>query len=81
MSSPAVHDWMSVGEPVPLSWVQVGEPVATAPWIRVGAPTQTMLTADGYKVWVGVGEPAVVVGAAVGDLYIDSDSGMLYRLD
>ena len=53
----------------------------TLSWIQVGEPVQTMLTPDGYRVWVGAGPPTVVVGAAVGELYFDSDTGWLYRLD
>jgi hypothetical protein len=58
--------------------VGLGLPVA---WIHVGAPTQVWLSADGHRVWVGTGVPAVVPGATYGDLYLDADTGILYRLD
>lgn len=40
-----------------------------------------MLTGDGYRIWVDSGAPSIVVGATSGDLYLDPDTGILYRLD
>ena len=60
-------------------------PVAQEPvvlwWLTAGAPELVMLTPDGYRIWVAAGPPGLVVGASAGDLYLDSDAGMLYRLD
>ena len=63
-----------------ISWITAGQPAALA-WLRTGAPAQTMITGAGVRTWVGAGPPIVVVGAGVGDLYLDSTTGMLYRLD
>lgn len=65
-----------------VQWVQLGDVMtATVRWIHVGEPIQTMLTPDGYRVWIGTGAPHIVSGATAGDLYLDTDTGMLYRLD
>lgn len=58
----------------------VADPVVLS-WLTVGPPEQVMLTSSGYRIWVAPGPPSLVVGAAAGDLYLDSDSGELYRLD
>lgn len=72
--------WAVAGAPSSVEFVHTER--ATPPsWMQVGAPVQTMLTPEGQRVWVGDGAPTVVFGAAVGDLYLDSATGMLYRLD
>ena len=68
------------GAPVVLSGPQAGDPVALG-GMQVAAPVQTMVTADGYRVWVGEQVPTIVPGAQVGDLYLDAATGILYRLD
>lgn len=68
------------GPAVSLQRVHVGEPVALG-GVQVADAVQTMTTAEGLRVWVGQQRPTVVVGAAVGDLYIDAVTGLLYRLD
>lgn len=73
--------WTDVGEPSVLTWVVAGDAVQTGAWVIAGEPVQTMLTGEDYRVWIGEGAPSIVVGASVGDLYLDADSGMLYRLD
>lgn len=72
--------WAVAGAPSRVEFVHT-EGAASPGWMQVGDPVQTMLTPDGHRVWVGDGAPTVVFGAAVGDLYMDSATGMLYRLD
>lgn len=38
------------------------------------------VSADGQRVWVGTGLPTVVPGSSPNDLYLDDDTGYLYRL-
>lgn len=68
------------GEPVALERVHAGAPVALG-GLQVAAAVQTMITAEGLRVWVGQQRPTVVVGAQVGDMYLDAATGLLYRLD
>lgn len=68
-SNPTVVGQYTAGEPITLSW-------ATA-----GSAQQVVLTPDGYRIWVDDGEPSVVVGAEMGDLYLDSNTGNLFRLN
>lgn len=68
------------GPAVTLERVHTGAPVALS-GVLVAEAVQTMTTAEGLRVWVGQQQPTVVVGAAVGDLYIDAITGLLYRLD
>lgn len=72
--------WAQAGAPSRVEFVHTEDAAATG-WMQVGDPVQTMLTPDGHRVWVGDGVPTVVFGAQVGDLYMDSATGMLYRLD
>lgn len=72
--------WAVAGAPSRVEFVHAEGKAATS-WLQVGDPVQTMLTPDGHRVWVGDGAPTVVFGAQVGDLYMDSATGMLYRLD
>lgn len=74
--------WAVAGEPSEVQFVHIEDPtVISHGWMQVGDPVQTMLTPDGHRVWIGEQPPTVVFGAQVGDLYLDSTSGMLYRLD
>lgn len=68
------------GEPVALERVHAGEPVVFGGF-EVAPAVQTMITAEGLRVWVGQQRPTVVVGAQVGDMYLDAATGLLYRLD
>lgn len=62
-----------------VEWAQAGSPI-TLSWVSAGQPSQVVLTPEGSRVWVAAGEPFIVVGAEPGDFYLDSDSGLLYRL-
>lgn len=74
--------WAVAGAPSRVEFVHTEQAASGEHgWMQVGNPVQTMLTPDGHRVWVGDGAPTVVFGAQVGDLYLDSASGMLYRLD
>lgn len=68
------------GQPVALERVHTGEPVALG-GLQVAAAVQTMITAEGLRVWVGQQPPTVIVGAQLGDMYLDAATGLLYRLD
>ena len=68
------------GEAVTLERVHAGAPVVLS-GMQVASAVQTMITAEGLRVWVGEQPPAVVVGAQVGDMYLDAATGLLYRLD
>lgn len=68
------------GEPIVLHGAQAGQPVMVG-GMQVSTPVQTMVTSDGHRVWVGEQSPTIVPGAQVGDLYLHSGTGMLYRLD
>ena len=80
-TGPAIDlSWQNRVEPTEVEHLQAGEPTDVA-WLHVTAPVQTMLTGDGHRVWVGDVVPTVVPGAQVGDLYLHSETGTLYRLD
>lgn len=92
-SDPIVLGQYTAGPPVTLSWVSagaaeqvvLGQYTAGSPvtlcWVTAGPAQQVVLTPDGYRVWVDDGAPSIVPGAEVGDLYLDSSDGNLYRLD
>ena len=63
---------VDIGPAVSLPTLVLGDPVSI--------PVLTVRT-DGTFVWVGEGEPTIVPGAALGNLYLDDLSGTVYRLD
>jgi len=84
-----------IGDPVVVSPLHVADPVDAGPRLNVGGPADLRqhlnlgdavslpvltIQADGQRVWVGTGLPDVVPGAVPNDLFLDSGSGVLYRL-
>lgn len=78
-------DSFMVSEPVQIGAVlalalsvDLTEGVALASPVRIPVLT---VSADGQRVWVGEGSPTVIPGASPNDLYLDEDTGVLYRLE
>lgn len=63
-----------------VTWLKAG-PAREVSWIHAGKPTQVITTGEGARIWVDAGPPTIVPGAAVGDFYLNSTTGDIYRLD
>lgn len=61
--------------------VTVLPPVVIGSGIRVGSPITLNASLGRAGLWTGEGPPGTIVGAAVGDDYLDTLTGNLYRLD
>jgi hypothetical protein len=71
-----------IGTPVAVTPVTVGPPVAVE-WLIAGPPvTMQGGNVGSAALWTGEGPPPTpLIGASVGDEYIDVLTGNLYRLD
>lgn len=83
VDAPVVFPPLVLGPPVVVSDLMLKPPVDLDGTVQVGTAVRLPVltfSADGQRTWVGQGEPDVVPGASPGDLYLDEDTGTLYRL-
>lgn len=82
VASPVALSDLAVAAPVPLTSFSDEAPISLSSF-AVAAPAVLPVltfTADGQRVWIGEGVPDVVPGASPGDLFLDENTGELYRL-
>lgn len=63
-----------------MTCVQALAPVIIKPVVAL-APVTLNSTLGQAGLWTGAGVPTTIVGATVGDEYLDTLTGNLYRLD
>lgn len=80
MSDPVVVTGPPVALPAELG-LQVGPPVPVQP-VRSSEPVRVAVGAGGGAgLWTGEGPPGLIIGMQVGDEYIDTLTGTIYRLN
>lgn len=71
------------GEPTAVAVIVPGKPVVGRPVVVAGTPIAYTVNKEGLRVWSGEGPPPPEppLGIAVGDTYVDTITGQVYRLD
>ncbi len=71
---------VQVAPPVAVTPVQAAPPV-NVDTVHVGAPITLNATLGRAGLWTGQGPPGTIIGAAVGDEYLNDLNGDLFRLE
>lgn len=67
---------------IPDDYIEPGHPVEAVPSVILGKPIRFSKSIFGRaSLWTGDGPPGTIIGASVGDEYLDIITGDLYRLD